>query len=113
MARSSETPEAPPHEGAPPSSSLSYDGTSDIRVFFFKFEETVAAAQTDTQRAISLLRYLHGPALNYYCNRFCTDAFTKKDEAKSYTVVKQVLSQKFAPPTEALGAHYLRALAYR
>ena len=113
MARSSTEPSEAPNEGAPPSSSLSYDGTGDIRVFFFKFEETVAATQTDTERAVSLLRYLHGPALSYYCDRFCTDTFTKKEEAKSYAVVKQVLSHKFAPPTEALGAHYLRALAYR
>ena len=98
------------------SPSLTFDGTGNARTLFFQFERTIAAKQSDTQRAETLLNHLQGDAVEFYCERFCDDGdddYIENEDAKSYRTIKKVFLQHFAQPRETLGSHFTRAMDFK
>ena len=90
-----------------------YTGQTDFRFFLFQFEECCPEGLSEAQKVKKLIRTLKGDALTYYCARFCNSDFTKTAEGNSYTIVRQALLDRFAPPEEVYKHHCSRALTLR
>jgi len=90
------------------SSKRIFDGTTDVKMFFFYFENVATRGKDHTEMAFDLLAFLDKDAFQFYYEKFTRDG-ELVEEAKDYAVVKAASIAKYEQKEDA-GSIMQRAL---
>lgn len=81
-------------------SSRVFDGTGDVRVFFFYFENVAKQNKMDAEKPYELLAYLDGRAFNFFFERFTKNGGTTA-EGVDFDVVQSAFFEECEEEEEA------------
>lgn len=56
----------------PGTTTVFFDGWSDVREFLFFYDHVLMASKTDEEKALKLFRHLDGAAFNFYYYTFAS-----------------------------------------
>ena len=78
---------------------LVFDGTGDVRLFFYRYERSVGKELNEIERAETLIDHLEGEPLEFYCKKFLTNY--SEYSKKPYPKVKAAITAKYQPEQRA------------
>lgn len=71
-----------------------FDGSGDVKVFLFHFQNVAMRNQEKKDYSIVFLSYLDGPALPFFFEKFSTDG-SLNQEADDFNAEKEAFFEKF------------------
>ncbi|MEM9438463.1 MAG: hypothetical protein AAGA15_15645, partial [Pseudomonadota bacterium] len=71
-----------------------YDGTSDVKRFFFYFDNVAMRGKSDADKGVELLAFLDKEAIQFYYEKFTRDG-ELTDEAMDYAKVKAAFIENY------------------
>ena len=78
---------------------LVFDGTGDVRLFFYRYERSVGKTLNEVEKAETLIDHLEGVPLEFYCKKFLTNY--SKYSGHPYPKVKSTIVAKYQPEQQA------------
>lgn len=76
------------------STKRTFDGTSDVKIFFFYFENVAMRGKSDADKAYELLAFLDKDAFEFYYSKF-TSGGALIEQAQDYKTVKAAFMEKY------------------
>lgn len=81
-------------------STILFDRTSDIRKFFFYYENVAVATKSDEEKARKLLFHLQGSVFDLYYDRFVENG-SLAESAEDYSTINKAFLENFDSEEEA------------
>ena len=91
--------EDPNQQAGPSTAKMDGSLSSDVKKFFFFFENVAMRGKSDEEKALELLAHLEGEAFDFYYETFAKDG-ALTEEAMNYALVKKAFFDRFGVKTE-------------